>query len=389
MRRLAVVLVVAVAVAVLPACGQRDKGIKELRAAVAKTSRQPMQFVYSVRTPTGATEVRGIVEDDFRFKARVGYNGTDAYDEIVDDDVLAVRFIDPSKIQGFVDKSRTGSVPSELEGVSVLDALRSRRWVVDDGGAPVVTTSAGIASGGRAAARAVDPVLEARSVLNYVYEAGVESYEVKRFDPDDLSPVYNRSEDTFPRPAANSGVIRYDFRRPFLPPVSAAANRGAGGQAAYPSAKNFRRMAVYVKDGVIIQVREAIDLRGKSLEDFVRYQRALIREAKLPERVRQQYERLVRDTPSDQLGTTLLLFLNEALTQAGIDPIPVRQMVFDLRRVGDPLQVALPTQDVIKGSLEQLTLSNAGKSDTTSGASAGSTTTTEPTADTVPAAPPS
>ena len=105
-------------------------------------------------------------------------------------------------------------------------------------------------------------MIEARAALAYVGQAGNESLEVKRFDPEDLSPVYNRSEDTFPRPSRDSGVIRYDFRRPPLPAVSAAAGSGAGGQGAYPAAKHFRRMAVYVKDGLIIQVREAIDLQG-------------------------------------------------------------------------------------------------------------------------------
>jgi hypothetical protein len=368
-------LLVAAVAMVLPACGQRDEGIRELRAAIARTNRLPQRFVYSVRTPTGATEVRGLVEDDFRFKARVSFNGTPAYDEVVDDDVLAVRFIDPARIQPFVDKQHRGDLPTDREGVTVLDALRSRRWVLDGGGAPAVTAAAAVVPKGRAATRVVDPVLEARSVLTYVGQAGTESFEVKRFDPDTLSPVYNSSEDTFPRPAQGSGVIRYDFRRPFLPAVSSAGAGGPGGEESFPEAKHFRRMAVYVKDGIIIQVRENIDLRGKSLDDFIKYQRAFIREAKLPARVRQQYELLVRETPRDELSTKLLLFLNTTLEQAGIDPIPVRQMVFDLRDAGEPIQVALPEGEIITGSLEQLTISGRAETETTAGSSATTTTT--------------
>ena len=102
--------------------------------------------------------------------------------------------------------------------------------------------------------------------------------------------------------------------------------------------------------------------------------------ANLPARVRQQYEKLVRETPRAELGTRLLLFLNASLEQAGIDPIPVRQMVYDLRDVGRPLQVAVPDGEVITGSLEQLTLSGRGRTEVTGSSEATTTTTAVPAA---------
>jgi hypothetical protein len=51
-------------------------------------------------------------------------------------------------------------------------------------------------------------------------------------------------------------------------------------------------------------------------------------------------------------------------------------MVFDLRDTGEPIQVALPEDEVIAGSLEQLTISGRAETETTPGGSATTTTTT-------------
>jgi hypothetical protein len=367
-KRCALALLALGVAVTLPACKNRDQQIKELRAAITRTEHLANRFVYTVTTPDGTTDVRGIVEDDFRFKARVTMNNATAYDEVVNDDSLAVRFADPSRLAGFLsqEKPEAAQAPTDFTGVTVSQALNARRWVLDRQGAPAVAEAA--AADARLGA---DPVLDALTVLDYIRRASNDAFGVKRFDPDSLDPVYRSSEDNFPKPQKGSGVARYDFERPFLPPVSAA---GQGGESAFPQSKHFRRMAVYVKDGRIIDVREAIDLRGRGLTDFIKYERALLKEAKVPKAVLDEFDKLVVDTPAAQLATELLQFLNELLTSAGLSPINIRQMSLELRDLGTEQQVDLPDENVIRGSLAVLTLSRREKTDQKTGGGAGTTT---------------
>ena len=351
------VLVVAATAGATSACGDRDDAIDTVRAAVRATEALPGRFVYAVDTATEQTTVRGLVEDDFRFKARVSFNGNDGFDEVVSDDILAVRFIDTNRLDDYIAKDRLGSadVSTELQGVTALDALRSRRWVVDASGAPAVT-----GSDDREERAAPDPVVEALGALAYVDRALGEALEIERFDPDDLSPVYPQSEDVFPRPENGSGVDRYDLRRPFLPSPS---QQISGGDSRGPTAQHFRKMAVYVKDGRVIQVREAIEARGKQAEDLVGYLRTLMREARAPARFSQRLDELVRTTPRDRLGLELMQFLNSMLETFGQDPIPIRVMTLDLTDVGDDVKVDLPQTDVVRGRLAVLAMSDAGNTE--------------------------
>jgi hypothetical protein len=369
-RRITALLVGVCAAVALPGCGEREDFLEEVRAAVQRTERLPARFVYDVRAPEESAQVKGLVEDDFRYKARVIINSTDAYDEVVSDDTLALRFISPERVNPLVDRDRLGSADlrTDFQGVTVLDALRSRHWVVDPRGAPSVT----------AANQADDElgddyVLDAISALDYVERAASQALGVQRFDDEDLTPAYASSEDIFPKPQRGSGVDRYDLVRPDLPPP---AQQIGGGDAILPTAKHFRKMAVYVRDGVVIQVREAIELRGKALDDFVGYLRTLLEEAEAPSEVREQYERDVRQTPRRQLGTYLLEVVNELLRQFGADLVPARFMNLDLRDIGGDIDVDLPRGEIVRGDLGVLTISRRAQTTDDAGASGGGTTPT-------------
>ncbi|HUR78264.1 MAG TPA: hypothetical protein VMZ22_09980 [Acidimicrobiales bacterium] len=351
-RTLVLGLAVALAL-VTPACKNKDDQTKALRAAIARTQHLAHQFAYTVTTPESSQEVRGVVEDDFRFKARVSLDGALAYDEVVHDDTLAVRFADPTLVSDFIRSGDAAAAfsPTDFAGVNVTEALEARRWVIDRRGAPAVA-----AASAADAKLGLDPVLDALTILDYVSRASGEAFAVTRFDPEDLNPTYRSSEDTFPKPQNGSGVERYDLAKRFLPPVAAFGGRG---ESAFPQTHHFRRMAIYVKDGRIIDIREAVDLRGRTLDDFIKYFRAALKEGKADKEVRDQYERLLKTSTREELSVELLAFLNEGLKESGVEPVVVRQMSMQLRGLGAEHPVSLPDAGVVRGSLTALTMSRA------------------------------
>jgi len=369
MRRLALPLAAAVALTLLVACGDRDETRDELRRHVRNTARLAMRFEYADDRPADPVTgdkarrlvVRGIVEDDFRYKARVAFDRTDAFDEVVYDDLLAVRFIDPRRLGTFVNKQKVpeANLETDIEGLNLVQALETRRWVVDPAGAPSRTSGSPTSEH-----LGKDPVLDAITIMNYVERAIQEAAGVQEWNPDAISPTYSTSEDTFPKPEDGSGVTRYDLVRPVLPPP---ANLEGRSDVAVPATRHFRRMAVYVKDGRVIQVREAINLRGRFLDDVVKYTRLFLIEGDAPEEfiddLDKQREELreASDEEREQIGDALLAGLSIGVQQFGSEPILVRSMSLDLRDVGGKVAVDVPTGDKVEGELAVLTFTDEGK----------------------------
>jgi len=385
-----VAVLVALAVVTLPACGERrddrDRVLDYLRA----TQRLAARYVYVDErfdnVITGArgrkTEVQGLREDDFKFKARVLFNGDDGFDEVVADDTLAMRFLDPATLAPLVNKDQLAKVDleTEIEGVSVLDVLRSRRWVLDKSAAPSITVGAR-----KASELGKDPVLDAITALQYVEQAVHEAQAIERWSEDDLDPAYSSSEEDFPKPSEGSGVRRYDLVRPALP---AAVNRSGRDENAFPTTKQFRRMAVYVKDNRVIQVREKIDLRGKRLDDFINYNRAVLKANDVDPRARAQFDAGVKLRPKDprreiEFGRTILAGLNITLNSLGVDPVLIRNMTLDFRDLGSNVKVDLPQEETVSGNLDFLSVTDSGKAAAQTGSTGGgssASTTTEPAA---------
>lgn len=381
-----------VVVTSLTACGEREDQLEEVRQIIVATRRQATQFVYTDSRADGVTTVAGAVEDDFRFKALVSYNSQPAYEQVVHDDTLALRFQDPEAISTLVDPKRIdgADITTELSGVTSLQALQTRRWVIDEGGAPPVQAFAAAATDIGA-----DPVFDAITALRYVDNALTEAFGVDEWRADALNPTYPRSEDLFPAPEEGSGVTRYDLRRLFLPAAGDAG--GAGGQRSLASTRNFRKMAIYVKDGRVIRVIERTEILGKIAEDTEEYLRALLEESQVPEEVKEEFESIVRTFPEGELrGRKLLEYLNGLLVSIGSPPVLAREMSLEFES-GGSVTVTLPNENVVKGSLDVMVASRQAKIEDEAGADEGETepgetteTTTGPgeTTSTVPGTPP-
>jgi hypothetical protein len=337
----------------LSACSGATDAEKRLRTALRNTEKLSNTFLYkeTVHDKAGDhdTDVRGLVEDDFRYKARVAEDGKPVLDEVVSDDALAVRFLDPTAMGRFLRKpvkakqggsgvggggsastpepagtpAGAGGTPGEP---SAAEVLATRRWVLDSAGAPSAfsTANADLTLGD-------DPIADAREVFAYVDRAINEAVRVVEYNPESLE--YRKDEDPFPTPAAHSGVTRYDFERPTLPKAS---QTGSGSNQVTPDTRHFRKMSVYVKDKRVIRVLEKIDVESR-LKDLAR-----IYDTKFP-----------TDRAPAEVAAIAVEALNVIRTGQGQDPIRMRDMELSLKDLGTEVKVDMPT-DTIKGSLALL-----------------------------------
>jgi hypothetical protein len=333
-RILALATLVTAIAAVMPACGKKRVGAAdELRSILARTEAISRQFRYREDGPDGQIVVSGAVADDFRYKALVQVDGRNVLTEVVRDDALADRVLDQSAVALF-DRARrsTGATTAPGAGATeavappdpqVLQAIESGAWVLDDAGAPNLS----VPVGDRTHRVGQDPIFDALTIFGYVRQAVGASPFVNQFDPDSLE--YKPKEDPFPKPAKGSGVIRYDFARASIPKPGGSSN----ANQPVPDAFHFRKMAVYVKAGVVIQVREVIDVASR-LRDISR-----------------NYDiRLSPDDSVDARVKTALDAINAVRVGQGNEPIRLRTMRLDLSDIGKPQSVELPT-DAIAGSL--------------------------------------
>ncbi|HUR48178.1 MAG TPA: hypothetical protein VMY88_01415 [Acidimicrobiales bacterium] len=384
-----IVALTVLLVAPLLACGEPKTEEDRLLAAISRTDRLAYNFVYEdtreslldalsstvtqtgelpegaapPAAPPGAAQVfsesvvQGVVEDDFRFKVQLSIADRPTMEKVVSDDTVAVRFLDPSSITRFVDKAVADQVDTETdrEGISVPEALQSGRWVIDPEGAPqqLLGLSADRVQG-------IDPVLDALTTFSHVRAAVDKAQQVERFSKDSLDPAYRRSEDPFPAPDEDSGVIRYDLRRPQLPAVGSI---GASGQPDLPSTEHFRKMAVYVNDkGQVIQVLERVEITGSQVAEFRKYFNAFLEDvfaeapgggAQLASILNAQ-EEVLKEEGNDALGAFLLSAWSVGSAQNGGDPVEVRTLRLDLQDLGKPNKVELPSEDIVTGDLAVL-----------------------------------
>ena len=339
----------------LSGCKGATDAEKRLREALRNTEKLSNTFLYkeTVHDIQGAheTDVRGLVEDDFRYKARVALDGKPVLDEVVSDDALAVRFLDPAAMGRFLRTASTakqggsgvggGSAPATEPATdagppggsaatpgepAAAEILASKRWVLDPAGAPVA-----FATAGSDRTLGDDPIADVRALFAYVDRAINEAVRVVEWNPESLE--YRKDEDPFETPKNGSGVTRYDFERAKLPKAS---QTGSGANQVTPDARHFRKMSVYVKDKRVIKVVEKIDVESR-LDDLEK-----IYDTKFP-----------GDLPKPQLAAIAVEALNVIRTGQGQDPIRMRDMEFSLKDLGADVKVDMPT-DTMKASLALL-----------------------------------
>ncbi|HKY76454.1 MAG TPA: hypothetical protein VJS45_09950 [Acidimicrobiia bacterium] len=349
-RRIVMCGVLVVTAFGLSGCKGATDAEKRVREALRNTEKLSNTFLYqeTVYDKAGKheTDVRGLVEDDFRYKARVATDGKPVLDEVVSDDALAVRFLDPASMERFLRKPTTakqggsgvggGSAPepvadgggsSATPGEPAAAAiLASKRWVLDSAGAP-----AAFATANTDQKLGDDPIADSRAVFAYVDRAINEAVRVTEWNPESLE--YRADEDPFETPKAKSGVARYDFEPPNLPKAS---ETGSGANQVTPEARHFRKMSVYVKDKRIIRVVEKIDVESR-LDDLEK-----IYDTKFP-----------KDRSPAEVAVVAVEALNVIRTGQGQDPIRMRDMEFSLKDLGTDVKVDMPT-DTMKGSLALL-----------------------------------
>jgi hypothetical protein len=332
LRRSLVFTIVLLALAAGTACTQRHTDLDALRAILKHSELQPREFVYEEKTAQSDVVVQGAVADDLRYKALVSIDGQPSFDEVVSDDTVADRVLDP---RGFAVFGRQGATkvptPTLNPGTtdttpagdqSPLDALRARQWVVDPTGAPSLVPSSTDKH-----TLGADPIYDSLNAFRYVEDAIHLSAGVTRFSPESLS--YKPQEDPFPKPAKGSGVIRYDLTRRSLPRPSTAGD----ANQLVPDVNNFRKMSVYVKNGVIIQIREDVDVASR-LKELARLYN-------------------VKFSPTqtvDQHVAQAIAAINTVRQGQGNAPIRVRQMSLKLIDVGKTPAVDLP-EATVTGSL--------------------------------------
>lgn len=336
--------VLVAATLVLAACSEREDGRDEVLDAIDATERLSHRFVYTEESRgRGAVEVVGLVEDDFRYKAQLAVGGVPTFEQVVDDDDVAVRMLDPAQLVDFLDQEVLDVVETatDVEGVSVLDALEARRWVLDVGGAPSVVVSAD-----ELEERGDNPVVDARTLFTYVRRV-TNAIPPIQFNPDSISPTYRKGEDPFPRPGP--GEVRYDY--PLLPLPTVAQALAGSGVPIFPGTGHFRKMAVYVdSEGRIARIIEVVDVTGKRLDELRDYSRRLVEET-APAGIVEAFKAEVDRLEGAALADFLVEGLNTFLELSGEDPVRLRSMTYELVDLdADDVVVEMPG-DTIKGSL--------------------------------------
>ncbi|HEX9970062.1 MAG TPA: hypothetical protein VGB03_07975 [Acidimicrobiales bacterium] len=350
-------MAVLMLVPLLPGCGKSEAADEEVRDAIRRTARLAMRFDYSDQSGEQAVAVQGVVEDDFRYRTRLALNGSPVLDQVVNDDAIALRVLQPeftSKL--VVPGPGTVDAPAGKATVKVpvTEALSKGSWVIDRQGAPsMVATEAAFERAG------ADPVFDALTALRYIERAIDDVPFVRRFNPEALD--YKPAEDPFPHPPEGSGIRRFDYQRPGLPRRQSAA--GSGNEAV-PELRHFRRLSVYIKDGLVVEVLEEIDV-----------------ETRLRELARIYDADLSGSSPREQAQIAVAA-INALRVGQGKPPMRIRSMSLRLAELGKPQKVELPA-DALQGPIELLNTrarAEAGGGDNSGGGDDSTTTTTAPPA---------
>lgn len=341
------VLIVALAALIAPACSKNKGDSEEVRKYLDDTNLLSHRFVYTETAPGGTTTVvQGLIEDDFRYKARLIIGDAPVLDRVVSDDIAAVRFLAPQYLARFVDKKVAPEIDTEtnLDGIDVYAALQSGRWVIDHGGAPPQLRKVDeLGDSGE------DPVFDALEMLGVARNLTLLGWDYIKYSKDSISPTFRTDEDPFPVPEEGSGVDRFDMPSFWFPEFG-----GDTGEVVLPDEGQFRKVAVYVKDGRVIRVMIDVGLSPSLLDNFERYMTQLVNETAPPE-VQAGFAAEMKRLEGEAKGLFLLNSLNVFRDLRGDPPVRFRTSSYELLDIGaEDIAVDVPTTDVIEGDLAVL-----------------------------------
>ena len=278
-RPVAAVVTLTCGAVLLAGCQGQEATYHAVEADLAHTAALPKQFVWIHQTLTGTQSVSGQFQDPYRYDVLYSQGGQAAWEETVKDDGVADRFLDPSAVVGFLSSRGTaGSPPGVAAGSpggtttgtaaeatsgattsgstvtgsnATVDALLARHWVVDPTGAPGLPSV-----GNEVQAEKTDPFYAAEIFLQDIENLVTRAPDpqVHKWQRNDVQPVYKPTDDPFPAPPA--GVTRYDV----LPqPLPVLTSNSPGGVPPPPTISNLVKVAIYVRNGLVVQIREVVD----------------------------------------------------------------------------------------------------------------------------------
>lgn len=341
-RRVIAIVLVAFTVSGLAAgCGKAEQdALKDVRAALRKTAQLSYRYTFDIDMPIEGLSwgVRGIIEDDLRFKTQLSLDGTPAVEEVVSDDTIATRFLEPKVLKLYENPEggrgdtgkRQGDAEEKLASdVEVKGALSTGRWVLDPSGAPALLGGAVDMD-----TLGADPLYDSLTMFQYIEQVLRVNF-VYEFNEDALD--YRPQEDPFAENLPEKlfpgrKVKRYDIGRPPLPKAS---DTQAGNQLT-PGMEHFRYMAIFIEDGVIIRVDETINL-GLQLDDL-----------------RSNYDLDLPKDPEEAIVVSVKA-INAVRSAQGDPPLVVRDVSLQLASVGEKNKIELPQgEDIVIGSLSVL-----------------------------------
>lgn len=288
LRRTAVVLVLSATAGGLVSCKADDAVQRSVLDAIDRTIASPRTFVFVDQDLTHRTTVSGDIADSLRYRLLLNVDGRPVWQQVVKDDAVADLFLDTSQVRTYTGAGSSpavdvvsdyelmrrflpkgvpapplGSLPRTqfLEPSLALNSLLAGKWVVDPTGAPVLPTV-----GTSADALATTPFLRPLLMLAAVHEEvrTLDPTSIKLFKKDDLSPTFKVVDDPFPRP--DPGVQRYDVKEAPLPTITSTSK---GSRPDPPGDDALRKLAIYIKDGKVVAIRENFDILDR-LQDMAR-----------------------------------------------------------------------------------------------------------------------
>ncbi|HEX9889107.1 MAG TPA: hypothetical protein VGA69_06490 [Nitriliruptorales bacterium] len=368
-----------------------------VRDSIRSSETQPRRFQYIDETPEVTYSVSGVYEDDFRYQVAFSIDGELVYEEVVQDDRIAVRVHDERALELLRRPDEAEELEGEIGGIvgditgegtdgegtdgegTDGEGTDGEGTGEEDTGAD--TTGEGAEDGGaevEAAAQDdvtpvgeegeltdeeqveelllsgvwVEDVVGAPSLLpsattpdigeDPVYDAltvlrYTQSAMMEGWAVDRYDPdsiTYRPQEDPFEPPSAEDGEYeRWDYERIFLPSKSQV---NESGQQQPPSMSHLRKMVLYLdEDGHVIRVEEQVDIRRR-LKDL-----------------REKYDIIPPEGMSeDEQAFWALEKINFLRGMTGEDPIRFRSLSVRFDDVGDEsLTVQMPTGTTITSLL--------------------------------------